>query len=459
MGYAASPGFKLVSVDDATQGFLFGGIFLVLALVAAKARSIFGVVTSKVSGHTKAAPNEPSLGDLVKDQPKESVELDPKIRRKIEEAEGELAAQAGGTFAAAQDIDPSIFRAYDIRGIVDTVLTPSVVRSIGKAIGSEALDRDVSEVVIARDGRLSGPELAEALAEGLQAAGVDVIDIGMVPTPVLYFATHHLETGSGVMVTGSHNPPEYNGLKIMLAGETLSGEAITKLYERLANNELRSGSGGVQDRDVLDEYIDTIASDVQLEESLKVVIDAGNGVAGAIGPELLTEIGADVEPLFCEVDGNFPNHHPDPSVPDNLKDLTTAVERLDADVGLAFDGDGDRLGVITKKGDMIFPDRILMLFAQDVLARQPGAPIIYDVKCTGHLSTEILRHGGSPIMWKTGHSFIKGKMKETQAELAGEMSGHFFFKERWYGFGRWPLRCLSPAGNPGCGWSRSTGDF
>ncbi len=328
----------------------------------------------------------------------------------------------------------AIFRAYDIRGVVDQSLTEEVARQIGQAIGSEAIDRGQKTVVVGRDGRHSGPMLAGALMEGLQAAGVDVIDIGAVPTGALYFATYHLNTGSGVMVTGSHNPPEYNGFKIMLAGDTLSGEQITALYQRLQAGTLHSGKGGRQEVDILPDYLERIAEDVQLEEPLKVVVDCGNGIAGAIGPEVLGEIGAEVIPLYCDVDGDFPNHHPDPSVPANLEDLILSVKNLGADLGLAFDGDGDRLGVVTAEGEIIYPDRLLMLFARDVLSRHPGATIVFDVKCSAHLAKDILQHTGVPDMYKTGHSFIKQHMKETGAPLGGEMSGHFFFKERWYGF-------------------------
>ncbi len=332
-------------------------------------------------------------------------------------------------------IDRSIFRAYDIRGVLGSTLDEGVARLIGQAIGSTMADRGLREIVVGRDGRLSGPSLSAALIEGLNLAGCDVIDIGMAPTPVVYFATHHLNTGSGVAVTGSHNPPDYNGFKIMIGGDTLSGDAIQALYARIADNELSDGGGGgVQTMDINPDYLSRIASDVQLERQMKVVVDAGNGVAGAIAPQVLEAIGCQVEELYCDVDGEFPNHHPDPGDPENLHDLITAVKRTGAELGIAFDGDGDRLGVVTRTGEVIFPDRLLMLFAQDVLSRNPGASIIYDVKCTGQLAAQVLRFGGSPIMWKTGHSLIKAKMRETDAELAGEMSGHFFFRERWYGF-------------------------
>ena len=333
-------------------------------------------------------------------------------------------------------IERSIFRAYDIRGIVGQTLDPSVARMIGQAIGSEMQDQGLKDIVVGRDGRESGPAMANALIEGLRAAGRDVIDIGEAPTPLTYFAAFQLRTGSCVSVTGSHNPPDHNGFKIVLGGETLAGDAIEALYVRISEDRLHKTAtpGGLQQREVAADYTSRIAEDIQVERKLKVVVDAGNGVAGMIAPEVLEAIGCEVVPLYCEVDGTFPNHHPDPSDPHNLADLIQMVQRLNADLGVAFDGDGDRLGVVTHSGEIIYPDRLLMLFAADVLERNPGACIVYDVKCTGHLAGHILRHGGSPLMWKTGHSLIKAKMKETGAELAGEMSGHFFFKERWYGF-------------------------
>ena len=338
--------------------------------------------------------------------------------------------------AAGIALDRSVFRAYDIRGIVGQTLDANIARLIGQAIGSVMHERNQRSIVIGRDGRLSSPAMAGALIEGLRKAGREVIDIGEVPTPMAYFGSFHLRTGCCVSVTGSHNPPDYNGFKIVIDGETLSGDAIQNIYVRIAENRLfRADTLGLLSiRDLKNDYIDRISGDIQIERKLKVVIDCGSGVAGGIAPDLLTAIGADVEPLYCEVDGTFPHHHPDPSDPANLQDLIRVVERTNADIGLALDGDGDRLGVVTKSGEIIYPDRLLMLFAADVLERNPGACVIYDVKCTGHLATHILRHGGSPLMWKTGHSLIKAKMKETEAELAGEMSGHFFFRERWYGF-------------------------
>jgi phosphomannomutase/phosphoglucomutase len=329
---------------------------------------------------------------------------------------------------------PEIFKAYDIRGIVGKTLTPQIVEGVGQGLGSEARDRGGQAVCIGRDGRLSGPELAAALARGLQSAGVDVIDVGQVTTPMLYFAAHHFGTGSGVMVTGSHNPPEYNGLKMMLTGETLSGERIQQLRNRIERADLRSGSGKLQSREIGRTYIDRIAGDVKLKRPMRIAVDCGNGIAGGFAPQLYRALSCEVEELYCEVDGTFPNHHPDPSQPKNLVDLIAALKRGRSEIGLAFDGDGDRLGVVTKEGRVIYPDRQLMLFAADVLSRNPGGEIIFDVKCTRNLAPWIRAHGGKATMWKTGHSLIKAKMKESGALLAGEMSGHVFFKERWYGF-------------------------
>lgn len=334
-----------------------------------------------------------------------------------------------------QSIPQEIFRAYDIRGIVDQTLTPEIVYTIGLAIGSENLACGENKILVARDGRLSGPVLLKALIEGLQASGCDVIDIGMVPTPVLYFATYALSIPSGVMLTGSHNPANYNGLKIVIAGETLSDTRIQALYQRIQAQQLAQGHGSFTTyANIATDYVQRITSDVFLKKPLRVVIDCGNGVAGNIAPKLFQSLGCEVVELFCEVDGHFPNHHPDPSIPQNLEDLIVAVKQHHADVGLAFDGDGDRLGVITNTGEIIWPDRQLMLYAIDVISRNPGAMIIYDVKSTSHLETVIKQHGGQPLMWKTGHSLVKAKLRETGALLAGEMSGHTFFKERWYGF-------------------------
>ncbi|WP_277928879.1 phosphomannomutase/phosphoglucomutase [Luteimonas aquatica] len=333
-------------------------------------------------------------------------------------------------------IDRGIFRAYDIRGVVGQTLDPGVASLIGQAIGTLMAEKELDDIVVGRDGRISGPELVAGLVEGLRKTGRNVIDIGMAPTPVTYFGAYHLRTGCCISVTGSHNPPDYNGFKIVVGGETLSGDAIVDLYTRISEGRLHAAPtpGSASQRDIGEDYVQRIAGDIRLARPLKVVVDAGNGVAGEIGPRVLEAIGAEVIPLYCDIDGSFPNHHPDPSEPHNLEDLIGSVAHVNADLGLAFDGDGDRLGVVTRNGQNIFPDRLLMLFAADVLDRNPGAVILFDVKCTGRLPGYIQRHGGSPLMWKTGHSLIKAKMRETGAELAGEMSGHFFFGERWYGF-------------------------
>jgi len=327
-----------------------------------------------------------------------------------------------------------IFKAYDIRGIVGKTLTAETVRQIGQAIGSEALKRKQQAIVIGRDGRLSGAEFAQALAEGITSTGVNVIDIGMVATPITYFAAWHLQTNSCVSITGSHNPPDYNGLKMVLGGETLFGELIQDLRRRIVEGDLATGQGSVSRVDVQAAYMERILSDVKLARPMKIVLDCGNGVGGNTAPELYRRLGCELVELFTEVDGNFPNHHPDPSKPENLQDVIKALQDTDAELGIAFDGDGDRLGVVTKDGEIIYPDRQLMLFAADVLSRTPGGEVIYDVKCTRNLAKWVREHGGKPVMWNTGHALIKGKLKETGAPLAGEMSGHTFFKERWYGF-------------------------
>ena len=329
-----------------------------------------------------------------------------------------------------------IFRAYDVRGIVEEGLSADIVRQIGRAIGAEAYERGQQTIVVGRDGRNSGPELQEALIEGLRATGRDVIDVGRVPTPVLYFATHYLNTGSGVMVTGSHNPPEYNGLKIMLGGDTLYGDDIQELRKRAEGGDFPDGKGNLQSMEVVDEYVRRVCEDVPvaLGNSFRVVVDCGNGIAGEVAPKLLRALGHDVVELYCEVDGNFPNHHPDPSDPANLAHLITTVKQENADLGFAFDGDGDRLGVVDTEGRIIWADMQMMLFAKDVLSRNPGADIVFDVKCSNRLAKVIKQLGGKPVMWRTGHSYIKSKLKESGAPLAGEMSGHIFFQDRWYGF-------------------------
>ncbi len=335
---------------------------------------------------------------------------------------------------AMKNIPTSIFRAYDIRGVAGSELSPELVFNLGMAIGSEAGAQGEQSIIIARDGRISSPDIASELCRGLMASGRDVVDIGVVPTPVLYFATHFLGSDSGVMVTGSHNPADYNGFKIVINGKALSGDEIQGLRKRIESGDFSKGRGRRQEQDLVPDYMGRISEDVQLSKPLKVVVDCGNGVAGVLAPALLKAMGCEVVELFCEVNGNFPNHHPDPGKPENLQDLIAAVKSERADVGVAFDGDGDRLGVVDSSGKIIWPDRLLILLAADVLSRQPGVDIIYDVKSTRHLAAAILGSGGRPLMWKTGHSLVKAKLKESGAMLAGEMSGHIFFQERWYGF-------------------------
>ncbi len=349
----------------------------------------------------------------------------------LDESEAREAMQQASNMPA---LPQEIFKAYDIRGIVGKTLTVENIEYIGKAIGSEAKARGLDSIVFARDGRLSGPELGKALVTGLISTGMKVIDIGMLPTPVLYYAAAELANGTGIMLTGSHNPPDYNGIKMVLGGETLSGDVIQTLRQRIVDNNLKTGEGSYANETVLDNYIERITSDITIKRKLKVVVDCGNGVAGAVAPRLLSELGCEVIPLYCDVDGNFPNHHPDPSQPENLGDLIAEVKKQGAELGLAFDGDGDRIGVVSGDGKVIWPDRLMMLFAKDVLSRKPAANIIYDIKCSSNLKQVIEEAGGVPLMWKTGHSLIKAKMKETGAQLAGEMSGHIFFRERWYGF-------------------------
>jgi len=358
-----------------------------------------------------------------------------KLAKNGNQAAGHLPQTGEGANASLREIPPKeIFKAYDIRGIVGKSLTPEIVETIGQAIGSEAIARGKDTIAIGRDGRLSGPELAAALARGIRKSGTNVIDVGCVPTPMVYFAAYQLHTGCAVMLTGSHNPPDYNGLKMVLADETLSGDAILRLRMRIENGDLASGNGSYAQHDISAEYIARIVSDIRLARPMRVTVDCGNGVAGAYVAKLYRQLGCSVEELYCEVDGRFPNHHPDPSQPENLQALIAALRNDRSELGLAFDGDGDRLGVVTKDGNIIYPDRQLMLYAADVLSRNPGAEIIFDIKSTRNLFDWIRRHGGRPTLWKTGHSLVKARMRESGALLAGEMSGHVFFKERWYGF-------------------------
>jgi phosphomannomutase/phosphoglucomutase len=334
----------------------------------------------------------------------------------------------------ATDALATIFRAYDIRGIVNQTLTPDVIRKIGQAIGSEARDLGEQTLIVGADGRISSPAVLEKLIEGILSTGTDVHSIGAVPTPLVYFATNTMETQSGVVVTGSHNPPDYNGFKIVLEGHTLVAEDIQNLYKRVVNENFHVGEGQFYESDIREDYIDAIADDVVVAQPLKVVVDCGNGIAGDIAPDLISALGCDVLPLYCDVDGNFPNHHPDPTIPANLADLILTVKSEGADLGIALDGDGDRIVAVTSEGNIVWPDRLLMLFAKDVVSRNPGSDVVYDVKCTRHLNSVISSFGGRPILCRSGHSYVKQKIQQTDAVLGGELSGHICFSERWYGF-------------------------
>jgi phosphomannomutase / phosphoglucomutase len=333
------------------------------------------------------------------------------------------------------DLPASAFKAYDIRGKVPSILNEEFAVRLGRSLAMRARAAGVKQLVVGRDGRHSSPLLAEALQRGMREAGVDTIDLGEVPTPLVYFAAHTLGTGSGVAVTGSHNPPEYNGFKMMMAGGTLHGDDITTLRSEMCKPlALPAQPGQTTSFDIVTPYLKYVVQDIKLSRPLKIAIDCGNGVAGGIAPQFFEALGCEVIPMFCEVDGNFPNHHPDPADPKNLQDLIECVKTNQCDVGLAFDGDGDRLGVVTQNGEIIWPDRQMILFARDVLSRNPGETIIFDVKCSRQLAVAIEEAGGQALMWRTGHSLVKAKLAETGAPLAGEMSGHIFFKERWFGF-------------------------
>jgi len=356
-----------------------------------------------------------------------------------------------------KDLHPfpaSVYKAYDIRGVVPESLNAHFAHALGLALAARARAQGVHTLVVGRDGRTSSQTLALALQEGLTAGGINTLDIGEVPTPLVYYAAHVERTGSGVAITGSHNPPEYNGFKMMLGGNTLHGDGVAALRAEMTQAQAVSQQGTRRALPVTARYIERIIGDVRLARPMKIAIDCGNGVAGAVAPALFRALGCELVELFCDVDGRFPNHHPDPADPHNLEDLIRCLRDTDCEVGLAFDGDGDRLGVVTKSGQIVWPDRQLILFARDVLARHPGATIIHDVKCSRHVGLAVSASGGTPLMWQTGHSLIKAKLAETGAPLAGEMSGHIFFKERWYGFddglyaGARLLEILSRADNP-----------
>lgn len=433
------------SMENESQllnSFNFGEVFSMANAVVAYARELIkktkrqdNAPVSEKTGPIESVDDEPLFDDdLFELDALEAEDSENEPLSELDTPSSELGAIVEEKELLSVDVAQSIFRAYDIRGVVDETLSPEIVELLGKAIASEALAQGQVTLCIGYDGRLSSTDYAEALVSGVISTGMNAVLIGQVPTPVLYFATHHFETGSGVMITGSHNPANYNGFKMMIGGTTLSGEAIQKLYNRIVMQDFTVGQGERSEQKIDREYLDTILNDIAVAAPLKVVIDAGNGVAGGLAPDLIEELGCEVIPLYCDVDGTFPNHHPDPGKPENLEDLIAAVKEHNADIGLAFDGDGDRIGVVTNTGKIIWPDRLLMLFAKDVVSRNPGADIIYDVKCSRRLNGLISSYGGRPVMWKTGHSLIKAKMKETGALLAGEMSGHVFFKERWFGF-------------------------
>lgn len=395
---------------------------LTLARLGKKDKEKKVVVPLDVKAQPKAADLQPEAIDIEMDEEgdyQEVLEEEPDVEDEVVDEGPDVSG---------------IFRAYDIRGVVGQTLNEDIAYQIGQAIGSEADDLGESKIVVGADGRLSSPDIVDALIGGLVSTGREVINIGFVPTPLLYYATNNSEATSGVMVTGSHNPADHNGMKVVLAGRTLVGEDIQRLLQRFQSQDFVAGDGDVTEIDIRDDYMDAITDDVVVAQPLKVVIDCGNGIAGDIAPELLGNLGCEVIPLYCEVDGNFPNHHPDPTVPANLEDLIIAVRSEEADLGIAIDGDGDRLVAVTADGDIIWPDRLLMLFAKDVVSRNPGSDVVYDVKCTRHLNSVISGFGGRPVMCRSGHSYIKAKMKETDAILGGEMSGHICFQERWFGF-------------------------
>lgn len=343
---------------------------------------------------------------------------------------------ATDSMSLSNNTQSQIFKAYDIRGIAGETLTKEIIFDIGRAVGSEAKEKDIKTIVLGQDGRTSSPVLAESFSKGIISTGVNILDIGLVPSPLVYFVAHHTEGKSGVVITGSHNPTNYNGLKIVINDETLATDKIQQLKQRIDNaNYVSAETGSIEHNSMFtNEYIGILTEDIHIARQMKVVVDCGNGAAGELAPILLKTLGCDVIELFCDIDGTFPNHHPDPSKPENLIDLIAAVQHYQADVGIAFDGDGDRLGVVDSKGKIIWADRQMMLFAKDVLTSKPGSEIIYDVKCTNLLGQQITKLGGHPVMWKSGHSLMKAKLQETNAVLAGEMSGHIFFNDRWFGF-------------------------
>lgn len=423
-----SPVTLLLMLALSAAAILFGMLVCAHDFRLALERSLQALLGS----HGAELPGFAEVRDqLQRKYPAPSKEVTPPAPEKTDNATAQLVEEIADLPVQMPD---TIFRAYDIRGIAAHQLTDDIVYQIALAIGSEALERGQQEIIVARDGRTSSEAIANTLMRGLRDSGRNVIDIGMVPTPVLYFATHQLGTQSGVMITGSHNPAEYNGMKIVLGGKTLSGRAIQALKERIAQRQYSKGKGSYRVEYMRDQYVEYIVNDVAIAQPLKIVVDAGNGVTGNIAPQLFQELGCEVIPLYCEIDPTFPHHDPDPTVAANLKDLVRLVRENGADIGIAFDGDGDRVAVVTSTGEIVAADRLLMILAQDVVARNPGADVLFDVKCSRSLNNVISSFGGRPIMWKSGHSFMKEKMAETGALLGGEFSGHIFFNERWFGF-------------------------
>ena len=398
---------------------------LALARLGKKGSEKKEVTPLNVTSQPKAVA-EPEAIDIELDDDGEYQEIE------LEE-EADLDLEIDEPHDEGPDVS-GIFRAYDIRGVVGQTLNEEIAFRLGQTIGSEADSLGESKIIVGADGRLSSPDLVDALIMGLVSTGREVINIGFVPTPLLYYATHNSDATSGVMLTGSHNPANHNGMKVVMGGEALVGEQIQKLFHRYQDQDFVSGDGSVTEIDIRNDYMDAITDDVVVAQPLRVVVDCGNGIAGDILPELLGNLGCEVIPLYCDVDGNFPNHHPDPTVPGNLDDLIITVKSEEADLGIALDGDGDRLVAVTADGDIIWPDRLLMLFAKDVVSRNPGSDVVYDIKCTRHLNSVISGFGGRPVVCRSGHSYVKAKMRETDAILGGEMSGHICFQERWYGF-------------------------
>ncbi len=422
-------------LDDLQHSKLKPDYKIHLAALEAVSLDISHLVVPRKGTQPAASQKEIPQQQLVEDEVLLSSDPQLIVEHALSQASKTIRSQSKPQPAVEQALpDKAIFRHYDVRGRVDSQLTPAVMEQLGQAVGSEALDQSQTRLVLGRDGRLSSDSLAQAFIKGVLSTGCDLIDIGQVPTPMVYFACEHLETHTGAMITGSHNPVDFNGLKMVIAGKTLLGEGVSRLYERIKDKRLKQGQGQLSREDIKQAYIDRIAGEIKLSRPMRIVIDCGNGVAGNVAGDLFDALGCQVTELFCEVDGRFPHHHPDPGQPENLQDLIKTVKQQEAELGLAYDGDGDRLGVVDGDGNIIWPDRLLLLMAQYMLVDQPGATILFDVKSTSMLQEVISRAGGNPVMTPSGHSVIKSLMSEHDAMLAGEMTGHFFFRDRWYGF-------------------------